>query len=81
MIRHLPPTFAETRKAVHQMKSDFPIEPEALSVEEFCVFSRLGKTKVYELIAAGTLKTRRCGRRRLILRADGRACLQSLPTE
>jgi excisionase family DNA binding protein len=64
-----------------RMKPDTPIEPEVLSVEDFCAFADVGKTMVYKLIAAGTLKTRRLGRRRLILLADAREFLQSLPTE
>ena len=77
-IRHFPPTFAETRKAEHQMKSDIPIEPEALSIEQACAFTGLGKTKIYELIGSRALKTRRLGRRRLVLRRDLQEFLETL---
>jgi excisionase family DNA binding protein len=63
------------------MKSDIPIEREALSIEQACAVASLGKTKLYEIVAAGTLKTRRLGRRRLILVTDLRSFLRSLPTK
>jgi excisionase family DNA binding protein len=63
------------------MKSDIPIEREALSIEQACAVAGLGKTKFYEIVAAGTLKTRRLGRRRLILVTDLRSFLRSLPTK
>jgi excisionase family DNA binding protein len=63
------------------MKSDIPIEREALSIEQACAVASLGKTKFYEIVAAGTLKTRRLGRRRLILVTDLRSFLRSLPTK
>ena len=63
------------------MKSNIPVEPEALSVEQACAIANFGRTKFYEIVAAGNLKTRRLGRRRLILMQDLREFLHSLPTE
>ena len=60
------------------MKSDIPIEPEALSIEQTCAFTGLGKTKIYELIGSRALKTRRLGRRRLVLRTDLKEFLETL---
>ena len=63
------------------MKSDIAVEPEALSIAQACAVTGLGKTKIYELIDSRTLKTRRLGRRRLVLRRDLQEFLQTLPTE
>ena len=63
------------------MKTTIPVEPEALSVDQACAVVGLGKTKFYEIVAAGTLKTRRLGRRRLVLRRDLQLFLETLPTE
>jgi excisionase family DNA binding protein len=63
------------------MKSDITVEPEALSIEQACAATGLGKTKIYELIGSHTLKTRRLGRRRLVLRRDLQLFLETLPTE
>ena len=38
------------------MKCDIPIEPAALSIEQACAFTGLGKTKFYELIGLRALK-------------------------
>jgi excisionase family DNA binding protein len=63
------------------VREDPNIQPKALSIEHACRVSGLGKTKLYELIGAGTLKSRKVGRRRLILLTDLSEFLQSLPTE
>ena len=63
------------------MKSDIPIEPEALSIAQACAITGLGKTKLYELIDSRTLKARRLGRRRLVLRRDLQEFLETLPSE
>jgi excisionase family DNA binding protein len=55
------------------------IQPKALSVEQACRVSGLGKTLLYELIAAGKLKSRKAGRRRLVLLTDLNEFLHSLP--
>ena len=43
------------------------LAPLAYSVNEACRISTLGKTKIYQSIAEGRLKARKCGRRTLIL--------------
>jgi excisionase family DNA binding protein len=53
--------------------------PEALSVEEACRTLKIGKTNLYSLIASGSLKAKKCGRRTLILRTDLMDFLTSLP--
>lgn len=60
------------------MKSGIPIEPEALSIEQACAFAGIGKTKLYELLSSRVLKTRRLGRRRLVLRRDLQEFLETL---
>jgi excisionase family DNA binding protein len=62
-------------------REDPNIQPKALSIEHACRVSGLGKTKLYELIGAGTLKSRKAGRRRLVLLTDLNEFLQALPTE
>ena len=43
---------------------------EALSISEACAMAGLGRTKLYQAIAEGSLKGRKYGRRRLILRDE-----------
>lgn len=42
------------------------IKPLALSVDEACKVSRLGRTRIYELVNSGQLTSIKLGRRRLI---------------
>jgi excisionase family DNA binding protein len=53
---------------------------QALSLAEVSSVSGLGRTKIYEAIAAGSLKARKCGKRTLVLPDDLRAFLAALPT-
>ncbi|MNH55807.1 hypothetical protein D3C73_75510 [compost metagenome] len=41
-------------------------QPVVMSVQQFCEWSSIGRTKVYEEIASSRLKTLKVGRRRLI---------------
>ena len=52
---------------------------EGLSIAEACAVAGIGRTKIYEAIAAGSLRARKCGSRTLILRDELRAFLASLP--
>lgn len=52
---------------------------EALSIPEVSSVSGIGRTKIYEAIANGSLKARKAGRRTLILRDDLKAFLAALP--
>jgi excisionase family DNA binding protein len=40
---------------------------EALSISEVCAATALGRTTIYEAIAAGSLKVRKLGKRTLVL--------------
>ncbi|MCS3498670.1 excisionase family DNA binding protein [Bradyrhizobium japonicum] len=53
---------------------------EGLSISEASAVAGIGRTKVYEAIATGSLKARKCGKRTLILRDDLRQFLASLPS-
>jgi excisionase family DNA binding protein len=52
---------------------------EGLSVLEACRVAGIGRTKIYEAIAEGSLKARKYGKRTLILRDDLRQFLSRLP--
>jgi excisionase family DNA binding protein len=41
-------------------------EPEAVSIDETCRLTGLGRSKVYQLIASGTLPSLKIGKRRLV---------------
>lgn len=51
----------------------------ALSIEEATKQSKLGRTKIYELIRSGALPARKCGRRTIILAVELEAALKALP--
>jgi excisionase family DNA binding protein len=55
------------------------IAREGLSIAEACAVAGIGRTKLYQAIADGTLLARKLGKRTIILRADLRAFLASLP--
>jgi excisionase family DNA binding protein len=52
---------------------------EALSIPEVSSVSGIGRTKIYEAIANGSLIARKAGRRTLVLREDLKAFLAALP--
>ncbi len=56
------------------------IQREGLSIAEACAMAGIGRTKIYEAMATGSLKARKCGKRTLILRDDLRQFLTSLPS-
>lgn len=51
----------------------------AVTIDEACVMTGLGRSTVYRLIAAERLDARRAGRRTLVMVASIRAYLDSLP--
>lgn len=55
------------------------MERIAYSVDEVVELTGIGRTRLYETIAAGDLRTKKLGRRTLILTADLLAWLNSLP--
>ena len=52
---------------------------ELITIPEFCVWSRIGRTRVYEEIATGALRALKIGRRTVIKREDAVAWLDSQP--
>ena len=54
--------------------------PELLTVPDFIDWARIGRTKVYEELAAGGLRALKIGRRTLIKREDAIAWLEAQPT-
>ena len=58
-----------------------PTTPDKLaySIDEVCAIAGVGRTYIYNAIAAGDLTARKAGRRTLILRSDLEAWLAGLP--
>lgn len=52
---------------------------QSLTIAEASVATRLGRTKLYELINAGALRARKIGKRTIILREDLDSFLSDLP--
>jgi len=55
------------------------VQREGFSISEACAVAGIGRTKIYQAIADGSLKARECGKRTLVLRDDLRDFLASLP--
>lgn len=55
------------------------LEPLAYSIADACRVSSIGKTRLYELINEGRLKTRKVGKRTLIPAASLRALIEGKP--
>lgn len=55
-----------------------PTSPALMSVQTFCAWASIGRTKFYEEIEAGRLATVRVGRRRLVRTAEAQRWLESL---
>lgn len=53
---------------------------DLLTVPEFCLWARIGRTKTYEEIASGGLRALKIGRRTLIKRDDALAWLAAMPS-
>ncbi len=52
----------------------------AMSVDEFCRYGCVGKTKLYSEAKAGRITLRKIGAKTVVLREEGDAWLRSLPT-
>jgi hypothetical protein len=52
----------------------------AMSVEEFCRWACIGKTKAYAEAKSGRLTFRKIGTKTVILRSDAEVWLRSLPS-
>jgi excisionase family DNA binding protein len=55
------------------------IEPLSYTVRTACQVSGMGRTRLYELIASGTIRAMKSGRRTLICAASLRSFVASLP--
>lgn len=51
----------------------------ALSLDEFCAWVSIGRSKVYSEVRAGRLVLRKIGRKSVITVADAEAWLEQLP--
>jgi len=58
-----------------------PGRRKAYSLREVGGLINTGQTKLFELIKSGQLKTRKLGRRRLVLDADLQHFLEELPSK
>lgn len=56
-----------------------PIFPLAYDIKSLVEASKIGRSTIYEDMAAGQLKARKAGRRTVFLHEDAVAWLQSLP--
>jgi excisionase family DNA binding protein len=61
------------------LQTDIPVQREGLSISEACAVAGIGRTKIYQAIADGTLIARKCGKRTLVLRDELHRFLASLP--
>jgi excisionase family DNA binding protein len=69
---------------MQQPQANFTVaEPKVLaySIPGACKAAGVGRTKLYEALASGALRSRRNGAKHLILRADLERWLEALPTE
>lgn len=55
------------------------LQAEGLTLNEASIVAGIGRTKLYEAIAAGELKARKFGSRTIVLREDLLGFLKSLP--
>lgn len=60
--------------------NDPPVGSGAMSVDEFCRWACIGKTKTYAEAKAGRLQLRKIGSKTIILREEADKWLRSLPT-
>lgn len=54
-------------------------DPQAFTVEAFCAAFGIGRTFLYQEIAAGRIETRKAGRRTLIPAESARRWFEALP--
>ena len=66
-------------KDTKQKNIEVPENSGAFTVSEFLAWSRIGRTRAYDEIAAGRLKIKKFGRKTLIARSDAQAWLEALP--
>lgn len=56
------------------------MEPLSYTVQSACLVSGVGRTRMYELIASGTIRAMKAGRRTLICAESLRSFVENLPT-
>ena len=56
------------------------VNKAAMSVNEFCGWAGIGRSKFYQEVADGRIPIRKIGRRSVVLIADAQSWLESLPT-
>jgi excisionase family DNA binding protein len=76
-VRHQPSADVNGGQNVSEAIEE--LRREALTISEVCSACGLGRSKVYEAIADGSLKARKAGRRTLVLRDDMKTFLAALP--
>jgi len=54
--------------------------PQAYTPQEFCSAYRIGRSKFYELVRCGALKTRKVGGKTLVGAADAKDWFEGLPS-
>lgn len=53
----------------------------AFTVNEFCAWARMGRTRFYDELNSGRLRTRKLGSKTLVTVADAQAWLDALPVQ
>ena len=67
-----PPTNLNSSRTLMETSMNRTLEKHGLTIYEACIFSSLGKTKLYEAIKSGELKARKAGKSiRVIAREQG----------
>jgi excisionase family DNA binding protein len=51
----------------------------AMTVDEFCGWARIGRSKFYQEVQEGRIRLRKIGRKSVVIRTDAEAWLCSLP--
>jgi hypothetical protein len=59
---------------------NFTTDLGAMSVDQFCVWASIGKTKFYEEVQRGNIVVRKIGRKSIVASTDAQSWLNSLPT-
>ena len=80
--KNLPPSAAPMRqsdKLEHEFGEGLGVSPVAYSIKGSILASGLTRTAIFEAIRNGSLTARKAGRRTVILAADLRTFLTSLP--
>ena len=52
----------------------------AMSVDEFCAWASIGRSKFYREFNSGRLKVRKIGRKSVVTMSDAQAWLDALPS-